>query len=52
MAQVAEVSGAVSQGRTRAEARENVIDTLRLMLSPDDGSATDATVALEVLLPA
>jgi len=34
---VLEVPGAVSQGRTRDEARENVIDALRLMLAPDDG---------------
>jgi predicted RNase H-like HicB family nuclease len=36
VAQVTQVPGAVSQGRTREEARENVIDALRLMLSPDD----------------
>jgi len=28
-------SGCVSQGQTREEARENVIDALRLMLAPD-----------------
>jgi predicted RNase H-like HicB family nuclease len=33
VAQVKEVPGAISQGRTCAEARENVIDALRLMLS-------------------
>jgi predicted RNase H-like HicB family nuclease len=53
MAQVEEVPGALSQGRTRAEARENVIDALRLMLKPDP----DAVVApdeelLELPLPA
>ncbi len=52
VAQVVEVPGAISQGRTREEARENVIDALRLMLSPDDGDASDESVALEVLLPA
>jgi predicted RNase H-like HicB family nuclease len=52
VAQVVEVPGAISQGRTRSEAREKVIDALRLMLSPDDGDASDETVALEVLLPA
>jgi hypothetical protein len=26
----------MSQGRTREEARENAIDALRLLLSPDD----------------
>jgi predicted RNase H-like HicB family nuclease len=36
VAAVAEVPGALSQGRTREEARANVIDALRLMLSPDD----------------
>ncbi len=35
MARVIEVPGAVSQGRTQAEARANVIDALRLMLAPD-----------------
>ena len=52
VARVVEVPGAVSQGRTREEARENVIDALRLMLSPDDGDTSDESVALEVLLPA
>ena len=37
VARVLEVPGALSQGRTRAEARANVIDALRLMLSPDEG---------------
>jgi predicted RNase H-like HicB family nuclease len=34
------VPGAISQGRTREEARENVIHALRLMLAPDDGDAS------------
>ena len=33
---VIEVPGALSQGRSREEARENIIDALRLMLAPDD----------------
>jgi predicted RNase H-like HicB family nuclease len=33
---VLQVPGALSQGRTREEARANVIDALRLMLTPDD----------------
>lgn len=37
MAQVEEVPGAISQGRTREAARENVIDALRLMLKPEPG---------------
>ena len=36
VARVVEVPGAISQGRTREEALESVIDALRLMLSPDD----------------
>jgi predicted RNase H-like HicB family nuclease len=39
VARVIEVPGAVSQGRTRPEARENVVDALRLMLSPDVGES-------------
>jgi predicted RNase H-like HicB family nuclease len=38
VASIEEVPGALSQGRTRAEARENVIDALRLMLKPDPES--------------
>lgn len=34
MAQVEEVPGAISQGRTREEARANVTNALRLMLAP------------------
>lgn len=36
VASVIEVPGAMSQGRSRAEARVNLIDALRLMLAPDD----------------
>ena len=32
---IPEVPGVLSQGRTRKEARENVIDALALMLSPE-----------------
>jgi predicted RNase H-like HicB family nuclease len=35
MAQVEEVPGAISQGRTREHARANVTDALRLMLRPE-----------------
>ena len=31
-----EVPGALSQGRTRTEARENVLDALQTVLTPDD----------------
>ena len=54
VARVIEVPGAVSQGRTREDARANVIDALRLMLSPDEGEgdAADESVALDILLSA
>jgi predicted RNase H-like HicB family nuclease len=35
VARVLEVAGALSQGRTREEARENVLDALRTVLTPD-----------------
>ncbi len=36
MATIPEVPGAISQGRTREQARENVIDALRIVLTPDE----------------
>jgi predicted RNase H-like HicB family nuclease len=36
VARVLEVPGAVSQGRTRGEARENVLDALQTVLTPDE----------------
>ncbi len=42
VARVVEVPGAMSQGRSRSEARENVIDALRLMLAPDDDDVSVA----------
>jgi predicted RNase H-like HicB family nuclease len=41
VASIPEVSGVFSQGRTREEARSNVIDALRLMLSPEPRDADD-----------
>ncbi len=43
LASIPEVPGVFTQGRTREEARANVIDALRLMLSPEpeSGSADD-----------
>jgi predicted RNase H-like HicB family nuclease len=35
VARVLEVPGALSQGRTREEARQNVLDALRIVLTPD-----------------
>ncbi|CAN5298797.1 hypothetical protein BH18ACT14_BH18ACT14_19040 [soil metagenome] len=49
VARVVQVTGAISQGRTREEARENVIDALRLMLAPDDDEANaDRSEPLEL----
>ncbi|MGB9182760.1 MAG: type II toxin-antitoxin system HicB family antitoxin [Solirubrobacteraceae bacterium] len=42
VASIPEVKGVHSQGRTRDEARANVIDALRLMLSPQPPDAQDA----------
>jgi len=41
MAQVEEVPGAISQGKTREEARANVTDALRLMFAPDPAVTSD-----------
>jgi predicted RNase H-like HicB family nuclease len=37
VASIPQVPGALSQGRTREEARANVLDALRLLLSPEPG---------------
>jgi predicted RNase H-like HicB family nuclease len=42
IASIPDVARVFSQGRTREEARANVIDALRLMLSPEPGQADDA----------
>ena len=45
VARVLEVPGAMSQGRTREEARENVLDALQTVLTPDEelaGQTPDA----------
>lgn len=36
VARILEVPGAISQGRTREEARDNVLDALRTVLTPDE----------------
>jgi predicted RNase H-like HicB family nuclease len=41
MVSIPEVPGVLSQGRTREEARENIIDALALMLSPEPSGADD-----------
>jgi predicted RNase H-like HicB family nuclease len=42
MVSIPEVPGVLSQGKSREEARENVLDALELMLSPDPVEAGDA----------
>ena len=42
LARIPEVPGAISQGRTREEARENVIDALRTALTPNEQLAGKA----------
>jgi len=37
-AQVVEIPGAISEGTSREEARENVIDALETLLTPDEES--------------
>jgi predicted RNase H-like HicB family nuclease len=51
MASIPQIRGVFSQGRTRAEARENVIDALQLMLTPDpDEQTSPDREPLELLL--
>jgi len=45
VARVLEVPGAMSQGRTREEARENALDALRTVLTPDDDLAGETPEA-------
>lgn len=55
LARVIEVPGALSQGRTREEARANVIDALRLVLTPDDddpGVVNERTEPLDLTMVA
>jgi predicted RNase H-like HicB family nuclease len=49
VARVLEVPGALSQGRTREEARENVLDALHTVLTPDDLSRRRSGEDLEHL---
>jgi predicted RNase H-like HicB family nuclease len=41
IASIPEIAGVFSQGHTREEARTNVIDALRLMLSPEPNETSD-----------
>ena len=42
VARIVEVQGSLSQGKTREEARENVLDALRVVLAPDDDASVQA----------
>jgi predicted RNase H-like HicB family nuclease len=54
-AQVAELPGAISEGRTREQARTNVLDALQVLLTPDeelqglrsDGNSESVTLKLD-----
>jgi predicted RNase H-like HicB family nuclease len=43
VARVLEVPGAMSQGRTREEARENALDALQTVLTPDEELAGETS---------
>lgn len=43
VARVLEVPGAMSQGRTREDARENVLDALQTVLTPDEELAGESS---------
>lgn len=45
VARVLEVPGALSQGRTREEARENALDALRTVRTPDEELAGETPEA-------
>ncbi|MDQ3849372.1 MAG: type II toxin-antitoxin system HicB family antitoxin [Actinomycetota bacterium] len=50
LATIPEVPGAISQGRTRKEARDNVIDALQTVLTPDDQLAGNPSSGDDELL--
>ena len=50
LATIPEVPGAISQGRTRTEARHNVIDALQTVLTPDAQLAGSGSSGDEELL--
>ncbi len=48
IAQIPAVPGAMSQGRTKDEARENVLDALQLLLSPEPAAPPVEAESLEL----
>jgi len=52
IASIPEVPGALSQGRTREEARANVIDALRLILTPQPDAPPSDSEPLKLTIAA
>lgn len=52
IASIPEVPGALSQGQTRGEARANVIDALRLMLTPEPDAPPSDSEPLQLTIAA
>ena len=52
IASIPGVPGAISQGRTREEARANVIDALRLMLKPEPDAPPADSEPLQLTIAA
>jgi predicted RNase H-like HicB family nuclease len=52
IASIPEVPGALSQSRTREEARANVIDALRLMLTPEPDAPPSDSEPLQLTIAA
>lgn len=50
VASIPQVPGAMSQGRTREEARPNVLDALRLILSPEPDEPPGESQSLELTI--
>lgn len=48
-ARIVGVPGAMSQGRTREETRDNVLDALRTVLAPDEELSSEALQGSELV---
>lgn len=48
LAQIPAVPGAMSQGRTRKQARENVLDALQLLLSSEPAAESGEAESVEL----
>ena len=47
---IAPIPGAISQGRTREQARDNALGALRLLLNPEHGSDGEEIELVELAL--